>query len=171
MNLVMKSIVTLFAILTATLSSRAQSVTGKFYICADDSAVVFLNGTQILAANFQKGHKLTESSPTELKQGDHLVFQLNNKGGPKGLLVQFVSLDAKTIIHMPLAAYRMLNNPEATAFTDSEFRDARSAKGIKHELGPKLLPFKSRSQWVWGENETCAVALIITRELITPVTP
>jgi len=170
----MKLLIAVLAILAPCLPSAGQiveSVTGKFHICADDSAVVLVNGVEIFAASYSQKDKVKESAETALKLGDRLVFQLHNKGGPKGLLVQFVSTDRKTLVHFPRNAYRKLTDPQATTFTDSEFRNAPEVKERKHPNSVGILPFKGKSQWVWGENEVCAIGLVVTRELIARITP
>ena len=106
-----------------------ESVDGKFHLCADDSAVVFVNGKEVFKATFTVGQSEGEP-PMVLKLGDHVVFQLHNKGGPKGLFAEFVASDAKTMIHFPRTAYKMPRAPSRPT-TDAEFREGRSIKDIK----------------------------------------
>jgi hypothetical protein len=153
------------------LSTNADSVIGKFYICVDESGIVFLNGTQIIEVPARRKNLLVESNQVTLKVGDHLVFQLYNNSKDNGLLVQFVSTDGKTIIHFPSSAYRRLNNPKVTMFTELDFRKYQRVKIIKHPHGEKVLPYKSNSNWVWGDTEMCALAVIVTRNNFGKLAP
>ena len=148
-----------------------KELEGKFYISADNSCVVLLNGKEILTSQYKKLEKVSTSESIKIAMGDHLVFKLHNAGGPKGLLVLFATNDGKLILHFPKSAFKLLPNLERTNFTDLEFRDARAVREAKHPDGDKILPNKGRSERVWGETATCALAFVVTRELITPVLP
>ena len=169
-----KTVALLLACLSSVLPARAQvleSIRGKFQISADDTSTVFLNGIEVFATRLEKDQRVKESEPITLKLGDKLVFNLHNVRGPKGLLAQFVSEDGKHLIHFPHTAYKVLVNPKATTFTDSEFRDARTAREVKNPVSIKILPYKSKSEWTWGETDTCSLASLIARESFVPVTP
>src|SRR5262245_3799873 len=126
--------------LAAQIISPGAPIDGSFHVTADDRSAIFLNGAEVFRNEFQQGAKVAVSGPLTLKSGDHLVFRVHNKGGPKGLLVQFVSSDGKILIQFPRAVFRVLADPQASNFRDSDYRDGRTAQPGTLRLPVTILP-------------------------------
>jgi hypothetical protein len=151
---------------SAQIVAPGAPITGNLHVSADDNSIVYLNGQEVFRSELSKKERVAVSGPVTLKAGDHLVFRVHNYGGPKGLLVQFVSSDRKTLIQFPRSSYRVLANPEATDFRDTEFRDSRLAQLMNRSSPAAVLLYKTKSQWVWGHSETCVLGVVISREMV-----
>jgi hypothetical protein len=151
--------------------SVERVVKGNVYINADDGVRVFLNGTEFLAHNWNKKGHPGKSGEVSLQPGDRLVFQVRNgnfSAGQYGVKALFVSTDFKSAVHFPHEAYRILPDAKATDFAPTDFLRARPAIEVKKGGG---LQFKSRSEWTWGDAPTCALAVLISRDMIVTFTP
>lgn len=161
----MKSAIAAFLLLF-TIGAQAQlavpAVKGKFYLFIDDSIHLYLNGTEIFA--LVNNYKATQTKEIEVKPGDRIVARLANGGGPRGFQLLFASSDFKQAVRFTHARFRILPNPDANDFAPQELGSARVAKqeGLRR---PSPLPFKTKSEWVWGETDACTLGATITAEM------
>lgn len=152
--------------LKAQIVAPGAPIKGSLHVAADDNSIIYLNGSEVFRTRYSEKQKVSVSEPLTLKAGDRLVFRVHNLGGPKGLLVQFVSSDRKTLIQFPRSSYRVFADPQATDFRDTEFRDARLAQLINRSSPASVLAFKTKSQWVWGHSETCVLGVIVSKDMV-----
>lgn len=143
-------------LLLAAFSAQAQlsvpAVKGKFFLYIDDSIHLFLNGTEIFA--LERNYKATQTKEIELKPGDRVVARLRNGGGPRAFQLLFASSDFKQAVRFTNATFKILPNPDATDFSPQEVTSARVAKQERNNR-PNPFPFKTKSEWVWGEMDAC----------------
>lgn len=140
-------------------------VSGRFYLFIDDTIHLFLNGTQVLSRN--EIWTSTQSDVVSLKPGDRIVAKLKNRGGPRGFMLLFVSADLKQMVEFKGPNFRILDKPESNDFTAAEFATAKPAKrNSKNDRKP--LPFKNRSEWVWGEFDVCTLGCQVTEAMFQP---
>ena len=160
------------ALLASALPRQAHAepavpgpVQGRFYLFIDDTIHLFVNGSQVLSRN--EIWTSTQSEVVELKPGDRIVAKLKNRGGPRGFMLLFVSADLKHMVEFKGTNFRILGKPESNDFTAAELATARPAKrDSKNDRKP--LPFKNRSDWVWGDLDVCTLGCQVTEAMFQP---
>lgn len=156
-------------IFSVQVQAEAPPVKGRFYLYIDDSIDLFLNGKQIFSLH--NNFKQTQTNEIELKIGDRIVANLRNGGGPRGFMLLFVSSDQKQAIRFNNSAFKILLDPVAKDFSADDYLKARTAKEEK-KSGSYPLPFKQpKSEWVWGEMDTCTLGSQITEKMFQPRSP
>jgi hypothetical protein len=138
-------------------------VNGEMVTIKREDGQVFREAFHVDAA------QTTESPEVELKAGDRLVAQLRNLGGPRHFMLMFVSSDRQSAISFLHTAFKILPDPETTDFNrvdyQKEVHTAKQDKGRRQ----KPLPFKSHSEWVWGEADITTLGAVITSEMFEPL--
>jgi hypothetical protein len=161
------TIIALLSLLTFHANAQKVSppVKGKFYLYIDDSIHLYLNGTEILA--LENTWKSTQTDVVELKPGDRIVARIGNAAGQRGFMLLFVSSGMRQAVQFTHSSFKNLPDPSATDFKPDEIHAARTAKPDKTNNWQPL-PFKNRSEWVWGETNYCTLGAIITAEMFRP---
>ncbi len=165
----MKAVIAALLLLSA-FGAHAQlsmpAVKGKFFLYIDDSIHLFLNGIEIFA--LEKNYKATETKEIELKPGDRVVARLRNGGGPRAFQLLFASSDFKRAVRFTNTTFKILPDPTATDFLPADIVSARVAKQERKNR-PDPFPFKTKSEWMWGETDSCTLGAIITAEMFQPL--
>ena len=144
-----------------------SSVKGKFYVCVDDGAKIFLNGKLVQTApvNFSMSEEVTVAA------GDRVVAQLHNDGGRRRFRMAFVSKDNLTAINFQRQDYRLISELAQVDFTEGDWAkwQKRAKEGEKEQTkGPDGFPFKSSADWVWGEADVCSLGVLVSQSMIKP---
>jgi len=140
-------------------------VRGKFYLEIDDAVKIYINGAEVVKVN---DAKTTESNEVELKAGDHIVAQLINRGGPRFLILLFVSSDRKTSVSFMHFNFKILRDPQSVDFAPEQLQGLKEyAKVINKRDKP--LPFKCFSEFIWGDEDLTAIGGTITPEMFQPL--
>lgn len=143
----------------------AAGVAGKFYVIVDDNARIFVNGQMVHSG----GIGTSVSRETSLKPGDRVVAQLHESGGGKKFKLLFVSSDQKTIIPFLRLSFRVLNDFSTTDFTPADWaKMGKYAKGLQVNVKDGF-PIKNNADWVWGEENDCALGSLLTVEMFKTV--
>jgi len=102
-----------------------------------------------------------------LKPGDRIVVQLKNTLGKGRFMMLFMSADRKQMVAFRKTAFKILSDPTQKDFTATEFAAFKKyAKDVTGDFGkPYLLPFKSTSDWMWGEENISTIGCIVTKEM------
>lgn len=150
----------------AQTQKAAPSVKGKFYLYIDDSIHLYLNGTEILA--LENTWKSTQTREVVLKAGDRIVARIGNAAGARGFMLLFVSSGLRQCVQFTHSSFKNLPDPGATDFTPDAIHSARTAKQDKTN-NRQPLPFKNRSEWVWGETDSSTLGAIVTAEMFRPL--
>lgn len=162
------TLILLFVIFTlhAYGQQSAPPVKGTFHVYIDDSIHLFLNGSEILAR--ENTWTVLQTKEVELKPGDRIVARLRNGGGPRGFMILFASTDLRQMVSFTNNAFKILANPNSTDCSLAELASGRTAKQERSKSAQPF-PFKSRSEWIWGDKDACTIASIITPEMFQPL--
>ncbi|MHC4251394.1 MAG: PEGA domain-containing protein [Planctomycetota bacterium] len=145
--------------------ARQWHLTGEFVALCDQIADVYLNRKHILRA---QGFSIPErSDAVTVTEGDLLVVKLQNSpGSPRGFRIAFKS-DTGWFLSFEPEMFADLDR------TDPESVDvaALQAAGSKAQRAKKLrvykdfgFPNKVSPYWLWGRQDICTVATVITRQ-------
>ena len=139
---------------------------GKLYCSVDDEAQILLNGVVLQHAGLGE----SQSPEVLLKSGDRIVVKLKNVLGKGRFMLLFVTDDHKQIAAFRRPSFKILSNPEKNDFTATEFEHfPKQARSVTGEFAkPYLLPFKSSSEWVWGDQDVCAIGCLLTQDMFKP---
>lgn len=141
----------------------AATTRGKFYVCVDDDARIYLNGEMVHKAE----HGTSASREITLKTSDRIVAQLHEGGGGKRFKLLFLSADQKTMVAFPRSAFRIISDPTTIDFTPADWAKwNKSGKAMGG--GEDGFPIKTSADWVWGEANDCAIGTNITAVMFKP---
>jgi hypothetical protein len=146
---------------SAFAQGSGSPVQGRFYIQIDDDMSLYLNGKMIHHGDYG----VSETRQVALSPGDRLVVDVENKGGPYGLKMIFVSRDRKTIINFGVDSFRLLHDPDKKDFTAREYEGWKEPAHQGYKMFHSHLTFKNTAQWVWGEKRSgiSYLACLITK--------
>jgi hypothetical protein len=139
-------------------------VKGKLFISVDDKAVILVNGTEVHKGDLGE----SESSDIEIKPGDRIVVNLKNTLDKRRFMMLFMSNDRQQMVNFTSRFFKILPDPLAKDFTPTEFASIRQqAKDVRMGDYTKgyPLPFKSTSEWIWGDVNVCSIGCILTKEM------
>ena len=140
---------------------------GKLFISVDDKAVIFVNGTEVHKGDLGE----SEFSDIELKPGDRIVVNLKNTLDKHRFMMLFMSNDRKQMVSFTSRFFKILPDPLAKDFAATDFAQLRQqARDVR--LGDYTkgypLPFKSTSEWIWGDVNVCSIGCLLTKEMFKP---
>ncbi len=144
-------------------------VKGKFYLVVDNSAKVFVNGLQIFDVEWNKG-KVHESREIEIAPNDRVLLQLNNKGGPKGAFLAFLSTDKKHVVSFKAADCKIMLEATQKDATQRDIEALQRIAAVTKNAGQNPFPFECKSEWIWGASPHCAVVSLLRKEMFQPFT-
>jgi hypothetical protein len=157
------TILLLAATAVAQTPAATTGTVGKFYVCVDDAARIFVNGEMVHSA----GVGTSASRETTLKAGDRVVAQLHESGGGKRFKLLFLSADQKTMVAFQRLAFRIISDRAVVDFTTADWAkwNKYGKAGGGRDDG---FPVKTPADWVWGEDNDCAIGANITANMFKP---
>jgi hypothetical protein len=166
MKYILFSLLLLFSFVSFAETPPSAGVKGKLFVSVDDKADIFINGAEFHHAPLNE----SESPEFELKPGDRIVAQLKNTLGKGRLMLLFMSADRKQMVAFRKTSFKILADPTQKDFTAADFAGfKKQAKNVTGDFGkPYLLPFKSTSEWVWGEENVSSIGCIVTKDMFKP---
>ena len=140
-----------------------DSLTGCFYMAVDNSAVVFINGSQVHRATLG----VSRSADIELKLGDRVVMQVENNGGPKKFQAVFLSADKQRVISFRRSDWHLVQGAEVQDFNADQYRAWTKAPTIVKEAN--AFTFKHHSDPVWGDKPRFTIACKVTAAMLSNI--
>jgi hypothetical protein len=142
---------------------------GRFYVHADDSAVITIRGKSISC-----GEAESISVPLDVAVGDLVVVELNDIGNLRRLGMTFVSEDRKQVISFLADDFRVVAAKKPSDVTAEMVRKSTiKAQKITDEYvesGKGRVPVpdgvKHNSQFLWGSESHCFIATMIRGDMI-----
>jgi hypothetical protein len=144
-------------------SRLVKSAKGTFYVSVDDTVKIFINGKEV----YYVGKAGNSRSPEmELRTGDRVVVHLVEQGGGKQFMLVFASSDGTTVVSFRHRDMKIVPDLGVTDFSVDKFNQWKKyAQEFKRK---DALPVKGRSEWVWGDLDSCILASLITPEMFGP---
>jgi hypothetical protein len=152
--------------------SDKKPVPGTLYVQVDQTAEVYVNGTNI---KLSKEH----TAPVTFQPGDRLVVQISSTHSYRHLALLFVSTDKQTMISFRTIYFKILPDPEATDFTKAQFSGfpngaisidrLMSSNELRKTKKKSAFLYKNDSEFFWGDRQKCAVGTLITSDMFSPM--